>query len=260
MGYGISGRASVREAGKASASYFTLVELLIVIAIIAILAGMLLPALNSSREKARSISCLSNLKQFGMAFLSYTGDSDGRLCPAYLNLTSGANANAYHPYWVFSVMDGAKEKRYIPRKLRACPAMSMKEISSSVQYSDDLMMERVHYGISAAFFSNANFQPYESGFLLSKVRNTSVKYLMADTWPRGTERSTTHGRGSFNENGSAGAVAPRHSSRINMVYADGHAGSVRPLNLIAPYDAYPFKWGDARSVMHYTPSGNYLKL
>lgn len=101
---------------------FTLIELLVVIAIIAILAAILFPVFAQAREKARQISCASNMQQIGLAILQYCQDYDETYPLAWIDTNPSTHVGGNN--WTYSVQPYIKNGSTVPQSLFSTPASS----------------------------------------------------------------------------------------------------------------------------------------
>lgn len=215
---------------------FTLIELLIVIAIIAILAMMFLPALSKSKDKAKAIICMSNIKQCGQLLNHYADDSKD-LFPSSIN-TIGVNtyswaASLYRNGYINTPTIGSPS-------IFVCPAYGPKVWQNDNQMYGMWIGDAQH-GVPSTYTASSD------RYLLARQKMEHNRVFLADS-TRAEYQETimqslmlTTGTGAFSDSDSARVIHLRHSRLGNCLYADGHV-SPRDSNWISRDARYNWKY------------------
>ncbi len=204
---------------------FTLIELLVVIAIIAILAAILFPVFAQAREKARATSCLSNMKQIGLAFLMYVQDYD----ECFPSVYDDTNPVTGRVIWAEKIQPYVKNNG-----LFACPSGPDNVNTSTSLQNTRYSMNMVHGWhwpegtVSGTGWATIEYPVRDGQFRhpaeTSLIQESSNAWWCHWLWHPGWNNST---KNEFNETVLIGVLGetiyPRHSGGTNMTFVDGHA-------------------------------------
>lgn len=208
---------------------FTLIELLVVIAIIAILAAMLLPALNQARSRARDISCVNQLKQIGTFMAMYVDDSKGYAPFYHKNVNNAKWQDTLMPYcggkntvWAHIDKTGSEAKM---RAVFGCP-------SSSASAYDNGNGACRHYGLNRFYASDngtGSGTPKVIGRMPARIPTPSSRMMVADIDKLGTWEIVMAAEKVDLKGNAANGLPFRHGGNqaLNSTFADGHAAVVR---------------------------------